>query len=437
MGFLSFLRRPTAGEPVTSRRASIVPSLPQAATQAGDGGRLITTSSELDEYLRAGGEGAAGVAVTPDTSMRVAAVFGCIRIIAGAVATMPLDLKRRVDDKTRKDASDHPLYEVITRRPNAWMTPSGFRRMMQAHVLLRGNAYALIVRGVGGRVTGLLPLHPDRVRVEQLADLSVVYRYRRKDGAEIVFGQRDVFHLIGLTLDGVTGLSVIGYARETIGLAIAMGTHAGSMFRNGAHPGSVITAKGTLGMEGIENLKTSLEIYRGAENSGKALILEEDMSFDQIGMSSVDAQFVETIGATRTDIAMFFGVPPHMLGDTAKSTSWGSGIEQQSIGFVAYTLEDWLTGWEQTIARDLITEPDIFARFNRAGLVRGDIKTRADAYMKFRQMRVLSANDVRELEDWNPVPGGDEYDNPLITTDAAGGDAPDDEDKRNEPPPTP
>lgn len=429
MGFLSFLRRPASVAP-PSRSSS-----PMAATQAGDGGRLITTSAQLEEFLRIGGEVAAGVPVTPDTAMRVAAVFGCIRIISGAVATMPLDLKRRVNEKTREDASDHPLYQVITKKPNGWMTPSGFRRMMQAHVLLRGNAYARIVYGSRGDVLALLPLHPDRVRVEQRDDLSLVYHYRRKNGAEIPLQQRDVFHLIGLTLDGVTGVSVIGYARETIGISIAMSNHAGGTFKNGAQPGSVLTSKGVLGTEGIENLKTSLEIYRGSENSGKTLILEEDMKFDRIGMSAVDAQFVETIGATRTDIAMFFGVPPHMLGDTEKSTSWGSGIEQQSIGFVAYTLEDWLTGWEQTISRDLIgdKEPALFARFNRASLVRGDIKTRADAYMKFRQMKVLNANEVRELEDWNPVDGGDVYENPLITTDTANPDG----NTGNEPPPTP
>lgn len=436
MGLLSIFRRPApidAG--AATRRASIVPSLPQAATQAGDGGRLITSSSELDEYLRSGGESASGMPVTPDTSMRVAAVFACIRIIAGAVATMPLQLKRRVDDKTREDAADHPLNLVLTRRPNAWMTPSGFRRMLQAHVLLRGSAFALIVRNARREVVSLLPLHPDRVRPEQLDDLSVVYHYSRPKGGQVTIPQRDMLHLVGLTLDGINGVSVIGYARETIGLSLAMGRHANSMFRNGAHPGSVLTAKGALGPEGIENLKTSLEIYRGADNSGKALILEEDMKFDRIGMSAVDAQFVETIGATRSDIAMFFGVPPHMLGDTEKSTSWGSGIEQQSIGFVAYTLEDWLTGWEQTIGRDLIAdnEPDLFARFNRAGLIRGDIKTRAEAYMKFRQMRVLSANDVRALEDWNPIDGGDEYDNPLITTDTATPDGT----TANDPSPTP
>lgn len=409
MGIFDFFRR---------SQAVALPA-PKAATQSSDGGVLIRTADELDRYMRGDGSGtSSGVAVNPDTAMRVAAVYGCVRIIAGAVATMPLQLKRRVDEKTRKDASDHPLWPVLHRTPNAWMTPSGFRRMMQAHILLRGNAYALIVRNARSQIVSLLPLHPDRVTVEQADDQGIAYRYRRKNGSEIVFPQGDVFHLIGLTLDGVHGLSVIGYARESIGLSIATERHGATLFKNGTSIGAILKAKNKLGHEGIENLKTSLEEYRGSENANKTLILEEDMGYEKLGMTAVDAQFVETIGATRTDIAMFFGVPPHMLGDTTKSTSWGSGIEQQSQGFVSYTLEDWLTGWEETIDRDLIAgEPDIFAKFNRAGLVRGDIKTRYGAYAIGRQWGWLSANDVRSLEDLNPIEGGDEYLVPLNMID--------------------
>ena len=160
----------------------------------------------------------------------------------------------------------------------------------------------------------------------------------------------------------------------------------------------------------LGNLKESMESFRGAGNAGRTLVLEEDMKFSAIGMSNVDARFLEARGFQRSDIFMFFGVPPHMAGDTTKTTSWGSGIEQQSLGFVAYTLEDWLTTWEQSIARDLIaaTEPDLYARFNRAALVRGDIKTRYGAYSIARQWGLATINELRALEDQNPVEGGDE-----------------------------
>lgn len=386
---------------------------PRAATQSGGGGVTITTAAQLSEYLSSGaGMSASGAAVTPETAMRVAAVFGCVRIISGAVATMPLALKRRVDARTRQDASDHSLWRVLRKRPNRWMTPSGFRRMMTAHVLLRGNAYALIVRS-GNRVVELIPLHPDRVRVVQADDLGLVYTYTRKDGVQATLQQSEVFHLIGLTLDGVTGVSVIQHARESIGLALTAEKHGNTTFANGTVLGAVLKHPKTIGKEAQEALQASLDRYRGAENAGKTLILEEGMDWTPLGMTAEDAQYIETRKFTRSDIAMFFGVPPHMIGDTEKSTSWGTGIEQQSLGFVAYTLQDWLTAWEETIGRDLISEDDIYAKFNPAGLLRGDINSRYAAYSTARQWGWLSINDIRELEDLNPIENGDDYLQPM------------------------
>ena len=367
----------------------------------------------LAEFMR-GGETHSGAYVTPEIALGVAAVYGCVRIISGAVATMPLNLKKRIDAKTRVDAEDHSLWKVLRRKPNRWMTPSAFRRMMTTHVLLRGNAYAMIVRS-RGNVQELLPLDPDRVKVEQLDDLSLVYTYTRKKGGTLVLPQSDVFHLIGMTFDGVTGVSVLNYARESVGLAIQTEKHGAKLFKNGTTLSSIIKHPGELSEEASQRLKASLEAYRGAENAHKSLILEEGMDFTPLGMTQEDAQFIETRQFSRTEIAMFFGVPPHMIGDTEKSTSWGAGIEQQSLGFVAYTLQEWLTAWEETIARDLISddEPNIFARFNTAGLVRGDIKTRYEAYAIGRQWGWVSANDIRSLEDLNPIENGDVYLEPL------------------------
>lgn len=421
MGFRDLFRR--ADAPTSS---AIEPTLsapsegrPQAAVQYAGPGRLITSSAELGDYLRGSGQQTgAGVAVTSQAAMQVPPVFACVRIISGAIATLPLGIKRRVDDRTRSDASDHPLWKLLRRRPNRWMTPSAFRRMAQMHLLLRGNAYALKVKDARGDVIELLPMHPDRVEVKQLDDLSLVYTYTRKDGRRLVLPQADVMHLVGMTLDGVTGISVIAYARETLGLAIATERHGANMFRNGATVGAILKHDKQLGPEGQANLRASLEAYRGAENAGRTLILEEGMGYEQLGMSAEDAQFIETRKFSRSDIAMFFGVPPHMIGDTEKSTSWGTGIEQQSQGFVAYTLQDWLTTWEETINRDLIREqdPDVFAHFNLAGLVRGDMKTRYTSYQVGRSGGWLSVNDIRALEDMNPVEGGDVYLEPLNMT---------------------
>ncbi|WPM81617.1 phage portal protein [Brucella pseudintermedia] len=383
---------------------------PRASFQDTGGGLVIATSQQLEEALRSGAVTGAGTTVTPNSAMRVAAVYACVRIISGAVATLPLHIKRRVDERTRQDASDTPIWTVLRRRPNRWQTPSQFRRMLQAHLLLRGNAYAMIVRS-RGLVQELIPLHPDRVEVRQTDDLALEYIYTRQDGRRIRLRQDEVFHLVGLTLDGVHGVSAIAYARETIGLSLAMEDHGATTFRNGARVSGVLKHPNKLGPEAVANLKAGLEEFRsGGEQEGKNLILEEGMDYARIAMTAEDAQWIESRKFSRTDIAMFFGVPPHMIGDTEKSTSWGTGIEQQSIGFVAWTLEDHLTMWEEAINRDLIgAEDDLYARFNRAALVKGDIKARWEAYVKGLQWGVYSPNEIRALEDQNPRDGGDVF----------------------------
>ena len=390
---------------------------PRAAAQSSGGGKAITSQSELEAAIRSMNHGtASGVSVTAESAMRVGAVFACVRIISGAVANLPMHIMRRVDDKTRENASDHTLWRVLRRKPNSWQTPSQFKRMMQAHILLRGNAYARIVWSRGS-VIALIPMHPDRVEAKQANDLKLTYHYTRADGRKIVIASKDIMHLVGMTLDGVTGVSVITYAREAIGLSIAQDSHGAKTFKNSARPSSVLTHPSKLGKEGQENLRASLREYRaGGEAEGESLILEEGMKIDPMAMTSKDAEWIESRKFSRTDIAMFFGVPPHMIGDTEKSTSWGTGIEQQSIGFVTFTLEDHLTTWEETIERDLIVdEDDIYARFNRKALVRGDIKTRWEAHVKAMQWGVMSPNEVRTLEDENPRDGGDVYYDPPNT----------------------
>lgn len=405
---------------------------PRAASQSIGGGVTITTPEQLQEYLLAGEMSASGVAVTAETAMRVAAVYACVRIRSGVPATLPLDIKRRVDERTREDASGTKVAQLLRRKPNSWQTPSQFKRMMQAHNMLRGNGYAMIVWSMREPIA-LIPLHPDRTECEQLDDLSLQYTYTRKNGSKVLIPQREMFHLVGLTLDGVHGVTPITYARETIGLALAQERAGGAVFKNGARVSLVLEHPNKLGNDGRTNLKESLDEYRaGGDQEGKALILEEGMKVNNLAMTAEDAQWIESRKFSRSDIAMFFGVPPHMIGDTEKSTSWGSGIEQQTQGFLTFTAEDDLTMWEETIARDLIVDPKLYPKFNRAALVKGDIKTRTAAYQSALQWGWLSPNEVRELEDRNPRPEGDEYYDPPNT---AGGnpDKPEPEEPGNEP----
>ena len=396
---------------------------PRNATQQDGGGVLITTSAELDSYLKEGSTTRSGVAVTPDTAMRNGAVYACVRILAGPQATLPLQIKRRVDDRTREDAYDVPVSKVINRKPNRWQKPHQFKRMMSAHVLLRGNAYALKVKS-RGELQGLIPLNPDRTKTVQNDDLSLTHKYTTTKGGQVEFSQDEVFHLYGLTLNGYSGVTPITYARETIGLALAQEDYGATTFKNGARTSGTLTHPNKLGQDAQDLLKSSLEEFRaGGASEGKFLILEEAMKFERLGMTAVDAQWIESRKLSRSDIAMFYGVPPSMIGDNSGSDSnWGTGLEQKANGFVTFTLEDYLTMWEEGITVDLNDDPKIYARYNRAALVKGNLKDRWDAHVKKLQWGVYSPNEIRALEDDNPREGGDIYYPPPNTAGDKPGD---------------
>lgn len=375
---------------------------------------------QVREFLRIGGsmETQSGVSITETSAMRVAAAWRCVNIISGTVGTVPLDLIRRVSETERQPARGHPLRKVLTVKPNQWQTPSEFRRLMQAHLLLRGNAYALKVK-VGRDVVALVPIHPDKVLVEQLDDMTMEYRVTLKGGAQRLYTGKDIFHLRGMSLDGAKGMSVLSHMRESLGLALTAETAGAKLMKNGQFVGGTLNHPAQLSPEAYSRLKASVaDRYGGADNAGKLMILEEGMSFAPTSLSATDMQFLEQRDFQRYDIAMFFGVPPHMLGATEKQTSWGSGIEQQGIGFVTYTLNDWLKTWEEAIKRDLIDEREwetLDARFFTQGLMRGDVKARTAYYIAMLQWGVFSPNKVLALEDENPREGGDIYYDPPNT----------------------
>lgn len=402
----------------------------RSAPQASGGATEITvnTPQELEQALRQGSVSGSGQAINERTALKVATVFACIRIRSGAIANTPLGIKRRVDDRTRADATDHAVWARLNRRPNRWQTPSQFKRMMEAHVLLRGEAYAVKVKGVGGKLLALTPLHPDRVRKVQLDDNSLAFEYAPKNGGRIVFPQEDMFNLVGLTLDGLNGVSVLTYAREAMGLSLAQEAHGSSLFRNGANVSAAfkLPAGKTLTDEQKASLKGQLDDYRqGGAREGKSIVLEDGLDYQQLALNSVDAEWIAGREFSRTDLCMFFGVQPHLIGITAGNTQLGSSIETQSQGFVTYALEDSFTGWEEAIGLQLLewdVHVDLYARFNRNALVRGDITTRWNAYVKGMQWGVISPNEVRALEDMNPREGGDIFYPPPNTAGNATGD---------------
>lgn len=398
---------------------------PRNAFQSDSGGVLITTSEELEQYLGSGSQTKSGAVVNADTAMRQGAVYACVRLLSGPPATLPLHIKKRIDARTREDASDGDLWQLWNRKPNGWMKPHQFKRMLMAHVLLRGNACCLKVSS-RNRVISLIPLDPDRTTIKQNDDLSLRFEYQRKNGGRTVFTQKEIFHLYGLTLNGYSGVTPITYARETIGLAMAQEDHGAKTFKNGTRAGGALQHPNKLSPEAYDRLKASIDEFRsGGVQEGRDLILEEGMVYNKMSMTSQDAQWIDSRKLSRSDIAMFFGVPPSMIGDNSGSDSnWGTGLEQKANGFVTFTLEDYLTMFEEGITIDLNDDPAIYAKYNRAALVKGDIKARWDSYVKGLQWGVWSPNEVRALEDQNPREGGDIYYPPPNT---AGGEKPSDD----------
>lgn len=386
--------------------------------------RSIGSPHELLEYLSRGARSVAGTDVSEASAMRIAAVLTCVSLVSRTVASLPLKVYERSEDgRSKQPAANHPLARVLS-QPNSWQTRGEFLQMLQAHLMLRGNAYAWINRNSvvrNGAIEALVPLHPDRVEVEQRSDWSLAYLLTQRSGQKVSIPADEILHLRGLSTDGVVGRSVLQDARDVIGIAQATQAHAGSYWAGGGVPDVALRHPRALGDKARKNLEESYAAtYGSGENKRRWIILEEGMEIEPISITAEDAQFLETRKFQRSEICGLFHVPPHLIGDTEKSTSWGTGIEQQTIGFVNFAIRPWLVAWEQRIWRDLIAPrergaaaPSVFVEFAIDGLLRGDAAARGQFYTQMRQIGAMSANDVRALENLNPVDGGDDY-RPLV-----------------------
>lgn len=357
----------------------------------------------------------AGVPVDADTALKISTAWACVGLLAETIASLPLVVFRYVGEDGRERARNNPLYSILHDRPNETQTAAEFREMMTGHVLLRGNAYAQIVPGARGPVDQLVPIHPDRVqKVEKLNNGRLRYQIKQDDGTPKPFNQEDIFHLRGPSKDGFTGMSVIDYARDSFGLTLAAERYGSRFFRNDSRPGGVLKTQKKLSENAAKRLKSSWQGAHSGTNQNSVAVLEEGLEWQQVGISPEEAQFLETREFQAEDVCRWFRVPPHMVGLTSKATSWGSGIEQMSIGFVTYTLMPWLVRWEQSISRDLIIAPDLyFASFVVAGLLRGDTESRYRAYQTGINTGFMTRNEARRFENMNPLPGLDDPLRPL------------------------
>lgn len=370
-------------------------------------------ANSFSEMLRSyyGSETTAGEYVSPETAMRCSAVYACVGLLAESIAQLPIKIYRR-EGRERIEDKTLPIYKLLVIKPSPWQTSFSYRETMMMHLLLRGYHVAIKVRDNGGNVRELLPVHPDAVSIRQLDNWELEFTVTLKTGARLLRSS-DVFFIPFRSLDGVRPLSPISYQRETIGLTLAAQRHGARTFQNGAKPGGVLTHPRALKKEAHDRLKEDWEASYGGANIAKTAILEDGMRYEPLSMTNADAQYLETRRFQTEDIARVFGVPLHMIQSTEKSTSWGSGIEQMSIGFVQHTLLPWIRRFEESVARDLVNDPDIEVRLKVEGMLRGDSKSRFAAYKTGTEIGVYSPNEIRELEDMNPREGGDVWLTPL------------------------
>lgn len=375
-----------------------------------------TVGSSYSFYM---GGSSAGKNVNERSAMQMTAVYSCVRILAEAVAGLPLHLYRYKEDGGKERAIDNNLYHLLHDEPNKEMSSFIFRETLMTHLLLWGNAYAQIIRNGKGEVVALYPLMPNKMQVDRDENGELYYIYTRSsdeaktmDGVTVYLTPRDVLHIPGLGFDGLVGYSPIAMAKNAIGLAIATEEYGAKFFANGAAPSGVLEHPGTI--KDPSRLRENWNsTFGGSANSGKVAVLEEGMKYTPISISPEQAQFLETRKFQIDEIARIFRVPPHMVGDLEKSSF--SNIEQQSLEFVKYTLDPWVIRWEQSLSRALLNEDEkrkYFFKFNLEGLLRGDYESRMSGYAVARQNGWMSANDIRELENMDKIPvedGGDLY----------------------------
>ena len=377
-----------------------------------------TVGSSYSFFL---GNSASGKPVTERSAMQMTAVYSCVRILAEAVAGLPIHLYRYTEDGGKEKALDHPLYRLLHDEPNPEMSSFVFRETLMTHLLLWGNAYAQVIRNGKGEVVALYPLMPNKMTVDRDENGQLYYTYRRSKeeaptmgGSSVTLKPSDVLHIPGLGFDGLVGYSPIAMAKNSIGMAIACEEYGAKFFANGATPGGILEHPGTV--KDPQRVRDSWNsAFGGSANANKVAVLEEGMKYTPISISPEQAQFLETRKFQINEIARIFRVPPHMVGDLEKSSF--SNIEQQSLEFVKYTLDPWVVRWEQSIQRALLTQDEkalYFVKFNLEGLLRGDYQSRMNGYAIGRQNGWMSANDIRELENLDRIPGSDGGDLYLI-----------------------
>jgi len=356
-----------------------------------------------------------GERVSLSTALNHSVVWACTRIISETVGFIPLVMLQTDKDpsKGKQLATKHPMYQALSRAPNDEMTAMGFRETLTGHCVLQGNAYAQIIRRSGtGVAIEMQPLMPNHVRAARDTQKRLVYIVKVGNDQEKTYTvernkPQDIFHMRGMSNNGIVGFSVLSVGAQSIGTALAAEKNVGGFYSHGGRlPYVLEMAQKFKTKEDFDRFRADWETTYAVPH--KAPILENDIKYKQIGINAKDAQLLETRLFSIHEICRWFGVPPHLVGDLSRATF--SNIEQLALEFVKLTLSTWLTRWEQELWRCVLTPDEKTQNYlwkhNLNALLRGDFPTRMAGYATMLQNGIACQDEVRDLEDWNPIPNG-------------------------------
>lgn len=346
----------------------------------------------------------AGKQVSVNAALRLSTVWACVRLLAETIATLPIGFYERRPDGSRDVATGHTLYRLLHSQPNADMTAVQFWEVVAASMLLWGNAYVEKIM-VGGRIVSLDFLLPDRISVHRMPDGRMEYQYRGPAGAARVISENRIMHIPAFSLDGINGLSPVQMGANVLGGAMATDETSASMFKNAMKSPGLVTVDAVMNPEQRAQLRAHVKTVA---DSGGYMVMEKGATFQQLNMNPDDAELLASRGFNVEELCRWFRVPPFMVGHSEKSTSWGTGIEQQMIGFLTFSLRPWLTRIEQSIRKCLLTPAEqtkYFAEFALEGLLRADSASRAAFYSTMVQNGIYTRDDCRAKENLMPQGG--------------------------------
>lgn len=367
------------------------------------------TNTSLLSWL-SGARSDAGVSVTEQRVLGLPAYYRALAITAGAMATLPLHVYKR-------GTKEFIASPTVLDRPNPRQTGVEFRFTLYAHAIAWGTGWATKVRDGSGQVREIWPLHPTRISHREVepteADpAGLVFLVRTAKGEELVRTSRDIFRLPYMSMDGVVGIRPLEIFRQSLGIAIAGDDASARFYANGSRPSGILTTDKQLDEGGTAAARLKArwkELTGGVENTGEIGVLDNGATFTPVSIPPVDAQLLESRQWTVGELARMVGTPPHLIGDVDRSTSWGAGIEQQVLGWVKFGLQTWVTGSEQRYDSELLPTPDWYTKHSLEGLLRGDTASRAAFYHASIVDGWRNRNEVRGLEDLEPVDGLDEF----------------------------